>query len=162
LRRFPEGLLPMGDSVCSLNPIYGQGMTVAALQALALREHVARSGSSDPRRWLRAVARTADAPWDMVVGGDLAFQEVEGRRTAKVRLLGAYVARLHAAAAHDPIVAIAFARVMSLVDPPTALLRPRIAVRVLGRSRRPSRRFGGEGSTQAPDAANARHEEVRR
>jgi 2-polyprenyl-6-methoxyphenol hydroxylase-like FAD-dependent oxidoreductase len=161
LRRFPEGLLPMGDSVCSLNPIYGQGMTVAALQALALREHVARSGPSDPRRWLRAVARTADVPWDMVVGGDLAFPEVEGRRTAKVRLLGAYVARLHAAAAHDPSVAIAFARVMSLVDPPTALLRPRIAMRVLGRSRRPSRRVGGGGSKQAPDAANTRQEEVR-
>ncbi len=131
LRRFPDGLLPIGDAVCSLNPIYGQGMTVAALQALALREHVRRDGASEPRRWLHRVARILDAPWDMVVGGDLAHPEVEGPRTAKVRVLGAYIARLHAAAARDPRLAVAFARVMALVDPPTSLLRPGTAARVL-------------------------------
>jgi 2-polyprenyl-6-methoxyphenol hydroxylase-like FAD-dependent oxidoreductase len=131
LRRFPDGLLPLGDAVCSLNPIYGQGMTVAALQALALREHVRRHGTGEPHRWLRRAARIVDAPWDMVVGGDLASPDVDGPRTAKVRLLGAYVARMHAAAAEDPRLAITFARVMALVDPPTSLLRPRTAAAVL-------------------------------
>jgi 2-polyprenyl-6-methoxyphenol hydroxylase-like FAD-dependent oxidoreductase len=120
LRRFPQGLLPLGDGVCSLNPIYGQGMTVAALQALALREHLGRVPAPDPRRWLRRVARIIDPAWDMVVGGDLALPGVEGPRTPKVRLLGAYVGRLHAAAEVDPDLAVAFARVMALVDPPPA------------------------------------------
>jgi 2-polyprenyl-6-methoxyphenol hydroxylase-like FAD-dependent oxidoreductase len=149
LRRFPEGLLPIGDAVCSLNPIYGQGMTVAALQGLELRDHVRNEGAGHPRRWLRQLGRILDAPWDMVVGGDLAVPEVEGSRTAKVRLLGAYVARLHAVAAHDPRLAVAFARVMALVDPPTALLRPAIAARVLRGSR--------AGRRPIADSARAEH-----
>jgi 2-polyprenyl-6-methoxyphenol hydroxylase-like FAD-dependent oxidoreductase len=165
LRRFPDGLLPIGDAVCSLNPIYGQGMTVAALQTLALREQLGRDGPPDPRRWLRRVARIVDAPWDMAVGGDLALPGVEGPFTATTRLLGAYLARLHAAAAQDPRLAVAFARVMALVDPPSALLRPGTVARVLlDRRRTPTRDGGlqdtGPAAQPAPDVE--RHEEVRR
>jgi 2-polyprenyl-6-methoxyphenol hydroxylase-like FAD-dependent oxidoreductase len=164
LHRFPDGLLPIGDAVCSLNPIYGQGMTVAALQALALREQVQRVGSAEPRRWLRRVARIVDAPWDVVVGGDLAFPDVEGPRTTKVRLLGAYVARLHAGASRDPRLAVAFARVMALVDPPTSLLRPDTAVRVLRGGRPAPRDHAGARLTGHVDAEPPGldpHEEVR-
>ena len=131
LAELPQGVLPLGDAVCSLNPIYGQGMTVAALQAQALRDHLRHADRPDPRRWMRTVAGIVDAPWDMVVGGDMALPEVQGPRTRQVRVLGAYVARLHTAATHDPRLAITFARVMALVDPPTSLLRPATAARVL-------------------------------
>ena len=165
LRRFPGGLLPIGDGLCSLNPVYGQGMTVAALQALALREHVQRDGSPEPRRWLHDVARIIDAPWDMVVGGDLALPDVEGPRTAKVRLLGAYVARLHAAAAQDPRLAVAFARVMALVAPPTSLLRPRTTTRVVLARPRAPRPTATTAPTAGPARSSAgpnRHEEMER
>ncbi len=163
LRRFPEGLLPIGDAVCSLNPIYGQGMTVAALHALALRDHVGPDGSSDARQWLRSTARIVDVPWDMVVGGDLAIPGVEGPRTAKVRLLGAYVARLHAAAALDPGLAVAFARVMAMVDPPEALLRPSTAARVLLARQRAARPVPGASSPRTgPDATERVQEEIAR
>jgi 2-polyprenyl-6-methoxyphenol hydroxylase-like FAD-dependent oxidoreductase len=164
LRRFPDGLLPIGDAVCSLNPIYGQGMTVAALQAVALRDHAGREGVAEPRRWLRRVARIVDAPWDMVVGGDLAFPAVVGPRPTKVRLMGVYMARLHAAAAKDPALAVAFARVMALVDPPPSLLRAGIAARVLIGGRRPGVRAGSPPPTDT-DATRRGvdpHEEVRR
>jgi 2-polyprenyl-6-methoxyphenol hydroxylase-like FAD-dependent oxidoreductase len=149
LRRFPDGLLPIGDAVCSLNPIYGQGMTVAALQALALREHVQRDRTAAPGRWFRRVAGIVDAPWDMAIGGDLAIPEVAGPRTAKVRALGTYTARLHAAAARDPALAAAFARVMALVDPPRSLLRPSTAARVLLGGRRTAAHVGSYPSMHA-------------
>ena len=131
LQRFPERLLVLGDAFCSFNPIYGQGMTVAALEALALRDQLRRRRPPQPATFHRHVARIVDAPWKLVVGGDLAFPGVEGRRTPETRVLGAYVDRLHAAAATDADLAAAFLRVAALVDPPTALMNPRIALRVL-------------------------------
>ena len=131
LDRFPDGLLVMGDAVCSFNPIYGQGMSVAALEALALRRHLERGTAPRPRRWFRELARVVDVPWDIAAGGDLVFPGVQGRRTAKVRLISAYIARLHAAAAHDADLAGAFLRVAGLVAPPGSLLRPGVAARVL-------------------------------
>ena len=160
LGRVPGGLLPIGDAVCSLNPIYGQGMTVAALQALALREQVQRDGTVEPRRWFRRIARIVDAPWDMVVGGDLAHPEVDGPRTAKVRLLGAYIARLHAAAAQEPRCAVAFARVMAMVDPPTSLLRPGTVTRVLRGGGRKAPREVGTHRPGGTDASRPRRDQT--
>ncbi|HWM00735.1 MAG TPA: FAD-binding monooxygenase [Actinophytocola sp.] len=133
---FPERLLVLGDAFCSFNPIYGQGMTVAALEALALRDRLRRGRPPQSAAFHRHVARILDAPWELAVGGDLAFPEVAGHRTPKTRILGAYIDRLHAAAATDAELATAFLRVAALVDPPTALMSPRIALRVLRHGRR--------------------------
>jgi hypothetical protein len=130
----------LGDAFCSFNPVYGQGMSVAALEALALRDQLRRRRPPHPATFHRHLARIVDAPWELAVGGDLAFPGVEGRRTPRTRLLGAYIERLHAAAATDAELAAAFLRVAALVDPPTALMAPRIALRVLGDGRRRPRR----------------------
>jgi 2-polyprenyl-6-methoxyphenol hydroxylase-like FAD-dependent oxidoreductase len=131
LSAFPEGLLVMGDAVCTFNPVYGQGMSVAALQALALRAHLRQYGTPRPVRFFREIGRIVDVPWDMATGGDLAFPEVVGRRTTRMRLLNGYLAKLLAGAAHDPRLGRAFLRVAGLVDPPQALLAPGVAVRAL-------------------------------
>jgi 2-polyprenyl-6-methoxyphenol hydroxylase-like FAD-dependent oxidoreductase len=138
LHRFPDGLLVMGDAVCSFNPVYGQGMSVAALEALILRRHLQQGTRPQPHRFFADLTRVVDVPWDIAVGGDLAFPGVQGRRTRKVRLISAYLARLHAAAAHDASLAGAFLRVAGLVAPPQSLLHPGIAVRVLRGSLHPA------------------------
>jgi 2-polyprenyl-6-methoxyphenol hydroxylase-like FAD-dependent oxidoreductase len=130
LSRFPDGLLLMGDALCSFNPVYGQGMSVASLEAMTLRRHL-RAGRPDPAGFLRDVARVIDAPWEVSAGGDLDFPGVEGRRTAKVRLGNAYLARLQYAATKDAKVTDAFMRVAGLIDPPQALMRPAMVLRVL-------------------------------
>jgi 2-polyprenyl-6-methoxyphenol hydroxylase-like FAD-dependent oxidoreductase len=131
----PDGFLPFGDSLCSFNPIYGQGMTVAALQALGLKRHLQHAGAPPTRRILRDFARVVDAPWEMARGADLAFPAVPGHRSWSQRLLGRYIARLHAAAANDTRLGIAFVRVCGMMDAPGALLRPSVVLRALGRSR---------------------------
>jgi hypothetical protein len=151
LARFPDGLLVMGDAVSSFNPVYGQGMSVAALEALTLRRHLQRGIEPQPHRWFRDLARVVDVPWDMSAGGDLVFPGVKGRRTLKVRLVSAYIARLHAAA-HDASLASAFVRVAGLVAPPQSLLRPSIALRVL-RGNRHERRGSRLGDSAAQRTA---------
>ena len=99
LDRFPDGFLVVGDAECGFNPIYGQGMTVAAREALALRDCLRQGPTDLGFRFRRRTGAIVDIPWEIAIGSDLRFPEVEGPRTAKVRLVNAYLARLHVAAA---------------------------------------------------------------
>lgn len=131
LSAFPAGLLVIGDGVCSFNPIYGQGMTVAATEAMTLRALLARDAVPAARRYFRAISAAVDVPWGIAVGSDLAYPQVPGRRSAKVRLVNAYLPRLHAAAVHDEALAASLVRVIGLKDRPEGLLRPDRMLRVL-------------------------------
>lgn len=132
LRQFPEGLAIVGDAVCSLNPIYGQGMTVAALEAIALGDRLASGQVLDTRNYLRDLGRITGGAWALALGADLGFPEIEGPRTPATRFLGWYVDRVQAAAVHDPRMGSAFAQVAGLVDRPQALFRPRVLAGALG------------------------------
>jgi 2-polyprenyl-6-methoxyphenol hydroxylase-like FAD-dependent oxidoreductase len=132
LPRFPDGYLVTGDAVCGFNPIYGQGMSVAALEALALRKCLRAGPAGLARHFFAKVARIVDIPWGIAVGADLRFPGIQGARTAKVRLVNAYLARFHLAAATDPVLGRAFLRVVNLMDRPEGLLRPTVVMRVLG------------------------------
>jgi 2-polyprenyl-6-methoxyphenol hydroxylase-like FAD-dependent oxidoreductase len=136
MRRFPDGLVILGDAICSFNPVYGQGMTVAALQAQALGDCL-RQGTTDlARRYFRAAAQPIRVAWQFAVGGDLSLPEVQGRRPLAVRLSNKYVDRLQAVAETDTDVAEQFFRVIGLNDPPTSLLHPRMLLRAAGSRRR--------------------------
>ena len=131
LRHFPEGYLVMGDAICSFNPIYGQGMTVAALESLELDSCLERGPKELARRFFARVEKVVDIPWSIAVGNDLRMKEASGLRTFAVRAINSYIAKLHKAAHHDPGVALAFHQVGNLLAPPTAVMHPRIAMRVL-------------------------------
>jgi 2-polyprenyl-6-methoxyphenol hydroxylase-like FAD-dependent oxidoreductase len=131
LSHLPDGYAVVGDAVCSLNPIYGQGMTVAALEADALGRHLARRGRLEPSRYQREIARIVRPAWEMSAGADLQIPGTQGRRRRSYGLLGAYVSRLHRAAASDATLSNAFVRVSGLVEPPPRLFDPRVVVRVL-------------------------------
>jgi 2-polyprenyl-6-methoxyphenol hydroxylase-like FAD-dependent oxidoreductase len=132
--------VPFGDAICAFNPVYGQGMTVAAREALALRECLAAGPDGLERRFLRAAARTIDDAWTLATGADLAQPTVAGRRPARVRLVNAYMRRLHAAAEHDPQLALAFINVVAMIDRPQRLLHPGRVGRVIAGSMRAPRR----------------------
>jgi 2-polyprenyl-6-methoxyphenol hydroxylase-like FAD-dependent oxidoreductase len=130
-RRFPEGLLVIGDAIASFNPLYGQGMSVAALEATELSRCLSRGTSRLARRFHRSAAKVVDQAWDMAIAGDLALPEVAGHRPLPVRIGNAYTARLLRVAEHDPVVAGAFAAAGDLLEPPRHVLRPDVAWRVL-------------------------------
>jgi 2-polyprenyl-6-methoxyphenol hydroxylase-like FAD-dependent oxidoreductase len=136
LTRLPEGLVSIGDSICAFNPAYGQGMTVAVAEAMALRDCIVRGRENLPRRFYAKAARLIDTPWEIAVGGDLRFDHVEGVRTRKTSFINAYLGKVFRAAEKDPVVGRAFLRVANLMAAPPTLFAPSILARVLRASRR--------------------------
>jgi 2-polyprenyl-6-methoxyphenol hydroxylase-like FAD-dependent oxidoreductase len=136
MRRTPDGLLVVGDAVCSFNPIYGQGMTLAAIEATVLRDCLRRGDRGLTRRFFRASARSVRVAWQTAVGSDLNLPEVVGKRPISMRITNAYLERVMTACEVNPVVAGQFMRVTSMVDSPIRLLGPSILVRVM----RPKRR----------------------
>jgi hypothetical protein len=143
MRRFPAGLLVFGDAICSYNPIYGQGMTVAALQALAL-DRCLRGGANElGQRYFRAAAKPIGLAWQLAIGGDLSLPEVEGIRPLTMRLINRYIDRVQAAAEHDVVAAERFQRVAGFLDPPASLMGPSIMLRAAATNRRRRRDLVG-------------------
>ncbi|HEX6292789.1 MAG TPA: FAD-dependent oxidoreductase [Herpetosiphonaceae bacterium] len=131
LTRFPEGYLVFGDAICSFNPVYGQGMTVAANEAMVLNDCLAQGSANLARRFFAGVRPVVDAPWSVAVGNDLQLPHVEGRRTRMDNFVNWYIGKLHTAARHDAALSVAFLRVVNMMAPATSLLHPGMALRVL-------------------------------
>ncbi|WP_414166881.1 NAD(P)/FAD-dependent oxidoreductase [Streptoverticillium reticulum] len=133
--RRPAGFLATGEALCAFNPVYGQGMSVAALSALALREAL-----SDPRRVptthrvQRALFAAARPAWDISAGADKkmpgATGNAVGSRTVD-RPVDWYLHRVEQRATGNPVVGAAFRRVLSLSAPATSLFAPSVARAVL-------------------------------
>jgi 2-polyprenyl-6-methoxyphenol hydroxylase-like FAD-dependent oxidoreductase len=136
LSRVPDRLLVIGDAMCSFNPVYGQGMAVAATEAAELRDLLAGGTVPTPRTWFRRASSVIDTPWQVAVGADLADPTVPGKRSRMVKLVNAYLPKVHIAAAADASIAASLIRVMSMVDQPTRLFAPGLVLRVLRTARR--------------------------
>ncbi|HEU5475565.1 MAG TPA: FAD-dependent monooxygenase [Actinophytocola sp.] len=132
MSRFPDGLLVTGDAVCCFNPIYAQGMSVAALGALTIRAHLHTGATPQPLQYFRDLATDAiDATWEMTNTVDLSFKGVEGNRTLKVRMGQKYLKLVQTAATRDGAVTAAYMRAAGLVESPESLMRPSMVLRVL-------------------------------
>ena len=136
LSRFPEGFLAYGDALCSFNPVYGQGMTVACVEAVILRECLGAGAHGIAPRFFRKASALIDIPWQIAVGSDRQHPKVEGKRSAQVRFINWYIAKLFHAAQRDAL-ATRFLEVANLTQQPPALLDPRMALRVWKGNRRP-------------------------
>ena len=144
--RLPKNLLVVGDSLASFNPVYGQGMSVAALEAVALARQLSDERVPPSRTVMGQLARIVDVPWKLAAGVDRAFLPSPQPQPRRDRLVAAYVDSVQAAAEQDPVAGRGFLRVSGLIDPPSALLRPGLMWRTL------RRRFAAH--TGAPEASS--------
>lgn len=151
LTRVPRGFVVIGDAVCSFNPLYGQGMSVATLEALALADCLESISTLD-ELWApfsRAMARATENPWMIAAGGDLAFRGVEGRRPAASGLVNWYLDRVHQAASVDRRVCRTFFDVANLLRPASTLFAPPVVARVALANLRPGTAATSHGSIRS-------------
>jgi 2-polyprenyl-6-methoxyphenol hydroxylase-like FAD-dependent oxidoreductase len=155
LARLPENLVVLGDALCSFTPIYGQGMTVAALEALALRACLKAHPAHLGRAFFKKAKRAVDIAWTISAGRDRRLSDA-GDPSLRGRFLGWYLNKLQVAARVDPVVSLAFRRVANLLDAPPHLLRPSVLARVLwGNLRWACRTRRGDKATPQQPARSA-------
>ncbi len=135
--RLLPGFVTLGDAACSFNPIYGQGMACAALQANALGDVVQQVGVGSealPRSFHRRAAKIIDAPWAIAVGGDFLHPKTVGPKARGTDQVNGYVMRIVKGSHRSVQLARSLNLVFSLVEPTSSLARPSVVARVLASS----------------------------
>jgi 2-polyprenyl-6-methoxyphenol hydroxylase-like FAD-dependent oxidoreductase len=136
LKRVPGHLIVLGDALCCFNPVYGQGITVAALEAEQLGAAVAAAKTTDSlgtlsAEWFGRIRPIVDSAWDGVRIEDSRFPELSRGRSPRLKASQWYVGRLHRASYCDSRITDQFYRVLSFIDPPSSLFKPRVALSAL-------------------------------
>jgi 2-polyprenyl-6-methoxyphenol hydroxylase-like FAD-dependent oxidoreductase len=126
VRDWPSGLVVIGDALCAFNPIYGQGITVAACEALLLRRAIGKGlGPGDEQRLLRGFCKVAALPWAIATGEDLRYPTCTGKGSPGQALLHRWTRELGRLSAHGDVLAqSSIAGVYHLMAPPWLLFRP--------------------------------------
>lgn len=132
---WPQGFLVVGDAVCSFNPIYAQGMTVALLAIESLAKEVGR-GSPASSTWAKSAQRKIvnayRAAWTLSTNEDLRWPVTEGSKVGySLRLMHRFSNWVGIAATHDKHVAYTYLKVLHMSATPAALLTPRMLARIL-------------------------------
>lgn len=140
LAQWPRGLLVLGDAHCAFNPVYAQGMTVAAMEAMMLDQFLHKSdlhrdnGVLPTQNLQQEVANVIETPWLMATTDDLRWPKTEGGRSGlSRRLMHRYLDTVTALATENPEIHKQFSQVVHLTKPASTLLHPRISLRALAR-----------------------------
>ncbi len=132
MTRRPEGLLITGDAACAFNPVYGQGMSAAALGALALDGCLRQGVAGVEGRFQTQLAEANQRPWLLATGEDYRYKEAEGPAPGLMtRLTHRYLDRVFALATRIPHVRRVLMEVLHLVRPPSSLFAPSILCRAM-------------------------------
>ncbi len=136
----PQGFVALGDAVCALCPVYGQGMTVSALSAMVLRDWLSEphsrfaSHSLMPSRFQKSLAKSNSPHWALATGQDSRFLTTSGvsKPSRFGRLMNWYFDRVFLLAHKEPDLHTLFVEIAQLIKSPVALFHPQVVLRVLG------------------------------
>lgn len=155
LSRQPDNFLVTGDAASAFNPVYGQGMTTAALGAQTLEECLSKSRDGDfaglSRRFQKKLAKVNAAPWLLATGEDFRVRGTEGGTAGlSTRLTHRYMDRVLELSLRDLVVRQTFLEVFGMLKPPTALFGPAIATKVLREAINRRKKPGGTATPSQP------------
>lgn len=134
LNRWPDNFVALGDAVCSFNPVYGQGMTVAAMGAITLNRCLQEQQENlqgMAQKFQKRLTKVHTIPWELATGEDYRYRTTEGGSPNLItKLMHAYMDRLLPLTNYDVSVRLTLIQVFHLLRSPLALLHPRIIIAV--------------------------------
>ena len=143
-KSMPDNFLLLGDSVCAFNPVYGQGMTTAALGVMELNKCLSQQNGNFAglsRRFQKRIAKINEAPWLLATGEDYRYPEtVGGSPSLMTRFMHRYMDQVVLLATKSVAVRKVLLQAFNMLTRPTALFHPRVLFRVLAQVLKPARR----------------------
>ncbi|WP_409304194.1 NAD(P)/FAD-dependent oxidoreductase [Peribacillus sp. SCS-155] len=134
-KNLPKGLLLAGDTVCRIDPVFGQGMTIATLQALALKRQLEKQPgffSDDTERiFQKKAAKIIKPVWNMVISEDFRYPFVKGKKPPGLGIQQWYTKQIFLLSSQNQNVYRRFITVMNLVKPAAVLFAPSVVYHVL-------------------------------
>lgn len=132
----PENLLVMGDAYCGFNPVYGQGMSIAALEALMLQKLLKERSITHLEGFAgvfqKRIHEIVMSSWVMATAEDMRYPGTESDPpTLLVRIMQHYSAWMSDTAPHDAVIAKAFVDMMNMKITGIGLLHPSVFARVI-------------------------------
>ena len=125
-----EGFIVLGDALCSFNPLYGQGMTIAVLEAqlldTCLRRHSTNRGAA--HQFQKKVTRLLTFPWQLAAAADASARLTASKGQAKGFN---YIEHLIALLPHDQKALLTFLEVIHMVRTPLTLFHPFLITKVM-------------------------------
>ncbi len=119
----PRNLIIIGDAVTSLNPIYGQGMTIAALTASSLRNYD-----------MKKIIEISKFPWILGTSEDFRWRDTKGYKPIVTNFIQWLIHYLMLLSTEDKDIARTFSKVIHMLEEPTTLLKPKIFLKILYKS----------------------------
>lgn len=157
LSRWPEGFVILGDAVCAFNPVYGQGMTIAAMGAIALDAQLQAQFQKDPtgslvgiaHRFQKELAKLNAAPWSLATSEDYRYRTTEGGTPSPMtRFMHRYMDRVSEVATHHVPTRLTLMKVFNLMQSPFSVFHPRILLQLFKHRFHPSRKLETPLTTQ--------------
>ena len=136
LTRLPERFIALGDAVCAFNPVYGQGMTIAASGAMALDKYLNKQRQKDlvglPHHFQRKLAKINETPWQLATASDYHVPGIEGMNPNWIeKLTYRYIDNVVKLLPTVPLASKTFINVLHMLEPPTSLFHPAIVAHVV-------------------------------
>jgi len=135
LQQFPKGLFVIGDGICRFNPVFGQGMSVAAQEA-AILDRLLASRADDSNtldnaeiEYFAACQEVIEALWAVAMN-DFVYPKTRGQRPPDFGQSMQYGIAQTRLAAEDPAVHKLVTEVAHLLKPQSALREPELVKRV--------------------------------
>lgn len=131
IKQLPKGILLIGDSICRIDPVFGQGMSIAVIEALELRNLLEKNNKLDlTQKFHKRAAKIISPIWNMVITEDFRYPSVSGKKPIGLSIQQWYSKNIFLLSSRNKEVYDSFIHVMNLVKTPLALMRPGIIKKV--------------------------------
>lgn len=137
VNNLPEGLLLIGDTICRIDPFFGQGMSIAVLEALTLKKLLVNQNQTNQKlieAFHQQAAKTISPIWNMVIFEDFRYPATSGKKPPGLSIQQWYAKNIFLLSSQNQDIYSAFIKVMHLLRPTSTLIHPRIIISVLKRT----------------------------